>query len=151
MRRRSYRRGATVADRAIRYSLGRAEIAECSHGPQQSQRSAAHRSCQAIAKAETVKATQRGWVGASTLCLGKTPGQDGLAALLLVVGGGTAEPTGDALAPTANASVLRCPGCRALTGHFIGRVLEDRRQRAAVRGDDLQAQRLQGARYAMVS
>jgi hypothetical protein len=26
-------------------------------------------------------ATQRGWVGASTPCLGKTPGQDGLAAL----------------------------------------------------------------------
>ncbi len=63
---------------------------------------------------------------------------------LLLVQGGTAEPTGDALAPTANAGVLRCPGCRPLTGHFIGRVLQDTRQRAAVRGDDLQAQRLQG-------
>ena len=51
-------------------------------------------SLQAIAKAETVRATQRGWVGSSTLCLGKTPGQDGLAALLLLVRGGTAEPAG---------------------------------------------------------
>jgi hypothetical protein len=46
---------------------------------------------------------------------------------------GTAEPTGDALAPTANAGVLRCPGCRPRTGHFIGRVLQDTRQRAAVK------------------
>jgi hypothetical protein len=58
------------------------------------------------------------------VCLGKTPGQDGLAALLFLVGGGTADPAGDALAPTADAGVLRCPGCRPLTGHFIGRVLQ---------------------------
>jgi hypothetical protein len=73
-----------------------------------------------------------------------TLGQDGLAALLLLVEGGTAEPTGDALAATANAGVLRCPGCRPLIGHFIGRVLQDTRQRAAVRGDDLQAQTSSG-------
>src|SRR4051794_39017549 len=36
-------------------------------------------------KAIAKEAMQRGWVGASTLCLGKTPGQDGLAALLLLV------------------------------------------------------------------
>jgi hypothetical protein len=52
---------------------------------------------------------------------------------LLLVQGGTAEPTGDALAPTANAGVLRCPGCRPLTGHFIGPVLQDTRQRAAAK------------------
>ena len=53
----------------------------------------AGRSCQAIAKAETVRGNAASWVGASTLCLGKTPGQDGLAALLLLVRGGTAEGT----------------------------------------------------------
>jgi hypothetical protein len=60
---------------------------------------------------------------------------------------------GDALAASADAGVLRCPGCRPLTGHFIGRVLRDTRQRAAVRGDDLQAQHnaCKGSRYAMVS
>ena len=42
-------------------------------------------SWQAIAKAETVRGTQRGRVGAFTLCLGKTPGQDGLAVLLLLI------------------------------------------------------------------
>jgi hypothetical protein len=51
---------------------------------------------------------------------------------MLLVRGGTAEPTGDAVAPTANAGVLRCPGCRPLTGHFIGPVSQDTRQRAAV-------------------
>jgi hypothetical protein len=85
-----------------------------------------------LRKRRPCKATRRGWVGASTLCLAKTPGEDGLAALLLLVRGGTAEPTGDALAPTADAGVLRCPGCRPLTGHFIGGVLQDTRQRAAV-------------------
>jgi hypothetical protein len=55
-----------------------------------------------------------------------------LGGLSRLVRGGTAEPTGDALAPTANAGVLRCPGCRPLTGHCIGRVLQDTRQRAAV-------------------
>jgi hypothetical protein len=52
----------------------------------------------------------------STSCAG----QDGLAALVLLVRGATAEPTGDALAPTADAGVVRCPGCRPLTGHHIG-------------------------------
>jgi hypothetical protein len=74
-----------------------------------------------------------------------------LGALLPVVKGGSAEPTGDALALTANAGVRRCPACRPLTGHFIGPVLQDTRQRAAVKRDDLQAQRLQRSRYAMVS
>jgi hypothetical protein len=95
--------------------------------------------------------SQRGWVGASTLCLGKTPGQDGLAALLLLVRGGIAEPTGDALAPTADAGVLRCPGCRPLAGHFIGRVLQDTRQRAAVETTICRHNASKRSRYAMVS
>ena len=43
---------------------------------------------------------------------------------LRFVRGGTAEPTGDALGPSADAGVLRCPGCRPMTGHFMGQVLE---------------------------
>jgi hypothetical protein len=69
-----------------------------------------------------------------------------------LVRGGTAEPTGDALAPTANAGVRRCPGCRPLTVHFIGGSYRTRDNERPLRGDDPQAQRLQGgSRYAMVS
>ncbi len=40
------------------------------------------------AKAETARGNAARLGGASTLCLGNTPGQDGLAALLLLVRGG---------------------------------------------------------------
>jgi hypothetical protein len=68
---------------------------------------------QAIAKAKIVRGNAARLGRSVHLCLCKTPGQDGLAALLLLVRGGAAEPTGDALAPTADAGVLRRPGCRA--------------------------------------
>jgi hypothetical protein len=62
---------------------------------------------------------------------------------------GEARSRPAALAPTADAGVLRCPGCRPdRAGQFIGRVLRDTRQRAAVKRDDLEAQRLQGVRPA---
>jgi hypothetical protein len=63
------------------------------------------------------------------LCLRKSRATRGLAARMLLVRGGSAEPTGDALAPIANTGVLRCAGCRPLTGHFIGPVVQDTRQR----------------------
>jgi hypothetical protein len=49
----------------------------------------------------------------------------------------------------ASSAVPVVAPCRA----FIGRVLQDTRQRAALRGDDLQAQHnaCKGSRYAMVS
>jgi hypothetical protein len=57
------------------------------HGMQHSRRSAARRSCQAIAKAETVSGNAARLGRSVHLCLCKTPGQDRLAALLLLVQG----------------------------------------------------------------
>jgi hypothetical protein len=70
------------------------------------------RSYQAIAKAEIVSGNAARLGRSVHLCLCKTPGQDRLAALLLVVQGEARSRPATHSPPTADEGVLRCPGCR---------------------------------------
>ncbi|MEA2385093.1 MAG: hypothetical protein QOH72_5064, partial [Solirubrobacteraceae bacterium] len=65
------------------------------------------------------------------------------------VRGGTAKLTGDALAPTAHAGVLRCPG-RPLTGPSIG-VFRPTTTSGRYEGTTCRHNASKGSRYAMVS
>jgi hypothetical protein len=98
--------------------------------------------CQAIAKAETVRGDAPRLGRSVHLCLCNTPVQDGLAALLLLVRGGTTEPTGDALAPTPMRASCGVPVVADRAVHragLTGHATTSGRERG-----DLQAQRLQG-------